>query len=104
MSKYRPFTDYEKKTVYARYNGCCAICGKPVKFKELTVDHILPLSRGGTNNMDNLQLACKECNLTKNRLTMEQFFNKIWELFMYNKKEIIKIQIHKALTKREIAN
>ena len=99
MSKYRKFTDYEKKTVYAKYNGHCAICGQPVKFKELTVDHMLPLSQGGTNDMGNLQLSCKECNLTKNRLTMEQFFDKIWELFMYNKKEIIKIQLHKAFGK-----
>ena len=40
----------------------CAECGKGGK---LTVDHILPLSRGGNNKLENLQLMCEQCNKTK---------------------------------------
>lgn len=101
MSK---LTKDERIYIYQKYNGHCAICGRSVKFKESTIDHIIPIAKGGTNYMDNLQLACDECNGVKSNLTTERLFEKIWELFMHNKKEIIKIQIHKALTKGEIAN
>lgn len=86
MSERRKFTDYEKKTVYARYNGCCAICGKHVKYNKMTVDHKNPLSNGGTNEMNNLQLACMECNFMKNKLTTKEFHKKIRKLFLFNLK------------------
>lgn len=91
MSNRRTFTDYEKKTIYAKYNGCCALCGKPVKFKELTIDHKVPLSKGGSNGMENLQLTCKGCNSTKSDLTEIEFMEKLWELFSYNFFNIIKV-------------
>lgn len=65
MASNRKFTDYEKKTIYAKANGKCAICGKPVKFKEMTVDHRVPLTKGGTNDLGNLQLAHLSCNRAK---------------------------------------
>lgn len=80
MSERRKFTDYEKKTVYAKYNGKCAICGKPVKYKKLTIDHNIPLSKGGTNEMSNLQLACRECNLMKSGLNTQEFTRKVREI------------------------
>ncbi len=39
----------------------CVVCGKPAD----TVDHITPLSRGGTNSPDNLQPMCWDCNRRK---------------------------------------
>lgn len=65
MPSNRKFTDYEKKTIYAKANGKCAICGKPVKYKEMTVDHRVPLTKGGTNDLENLQLAHLSCNRAK---------------------------------------
>lgn len=41
----------------------CYYCGKKQK---LTVDHIVPLSRGGSNSPDNIVLACRSCNSSKN--------------------------------------
>ena len=40
MAERRKFTEYEKMTIYARYNGKCAICGKSVIFSKMTADHI----------------------------------------------------------------
>jgi len=42
--------------------GFCPCCGKEEK---LTLDHIRPLSKGGTNYIDNAQPLCKVCNSTK---------------------------------------
>lgn len=80
MSERRKFTDYEKKTVYAKYNGCCAICGKPVKYKKLTIDHKMPLSKGGTNEMSNLQLSCRMCNQFKGNMDTQEFTRKVNEI------------------------
>jgi len=55
--------------VYQQGNGICAICGKPVSYEEFTIDHILPLSRGGSNDLNNLQIACRGCNELKNNRT-----------------------------------
>ena len=43
----------------------CQYCGASAPDVELHVDHILPVSRGGTNNELNLVAACKSCNLAK---------------------------------------
>ncbi len=61
-----------KEKVYEKGNGICAICGKPVTKNEFTIDHIIPLSRGGRNDIENLQIACHDCNELKgNRMDSE---------------------------------
>lgn len=83
----RTFTLYEKQVICAKCNGKCAICGKPVKFKKMTIDHKQPLSRGGTNNYNNLQLACLSCNRLKSNLTMQELADKIADITKYNRKQ-----------------
>lgn len=90
MSERRQFTDYERKTVYAKGNGKCAICGKPVKFKKMTVDHIKPLSQGGTNEFSNLQLACHSCNRLKNNFMKAEFYGMISKIQRHHRWEKIK--------------
>ena len=41
----------------------CVYCGST---EPLTIDHVTPLSKGGTHTIDNLALACKSCNSSKN--------------------------------------
>lgn len=53
-----------KKKLYAKSDRC-AICTHPMKYEEASVDHVIPLSRGGSNRQDNLQLAHKSCNTEK---------------------------------------
>lgn len=62
------FPEWSKRAVIARDRGICANCGsnlvgeleKPYHF-----DHIVPLSKAGTNDLSNLQLLCSACNLKK---------------------------------------
>lgn len=54
-----------RKWVIARRDGLrCYICGE---FDNLTVDHILPKSQGGKDNIENLQLLCVECHKVKTK-------------------------------------
>ncbi|MDR9502306.1 MAG: HNH endonuclease [Desulfurivibrionaceae bacterium] len=49
-------------------SGICYYCGRQFKPKELTMDHLTPLGRGGTSNKGNLVASCKECNNKKKNL------------------------------------
>lgn len=60
-------------------SGTCYYCGGKVGFKNLTMDHIIPLSRGGRSTRDNLVPCCKECNIRKkSSLPVE------WEEYLQN--------------------
>ncbi len=48
--------------------GICYYCGAKVGMKNLTMDHIIPLSRGGKSTRENIVPACKECNNKKKYL------------------------------------
>lgn len=46
-------------------SGLCFYCGKKFAFKELTMDHVVPLARGGTTTAGNVVPACRPCNKNK---------------------------------------
>lgn len=48
--------------------GVCHYCGLEFSPGELTMDHIVPLARGGTSTKGNLATTCKECNNKKKTL------------------------------------
>ena len=51
-----------KQAVTIRDNNSCVKCGAA---ENLHIDHEIALSRGGSNDIDNLQVLCKDCNLRK---------------------------------------
>jgi 5-methylcytosine-specific restriction protein A len=50
------------------HKGVCHYCNKEVGRDGLTMDHIVPLSRGGKSTKGNIVAACKECNSKKKYL------------------------------------
>ena len=60
-----------RKVLVAKHNGCCYLCGRIVELSDetsewyATVDHVVPLSRGGRDVLANLALACRKCNENK---------------------------------------
>ena len=50
---------------YERDGGMCVYCGTGVRLESMAVDHVVPLSRSGTNVPENLVTACKSCNAQK---------------------------------------
>ena len=51
-----------RDSILKKYKFTCQHCGLKEK---LTIDHIKPVSRGGTNKSSNLQVLCKSCNSKK---------------------------------------
>ncbi|MGC9141467.1 MAG: HNH endonuclease [Caldimicrobium sp.] len=49
--------------------GICYYCGRRVSPEDLTMDHKIPLSRGGLSTRENIVPACKECNSKKKNLS-----------------------------------
>ena len=45
--------------------GLCHYCGKKYSAKELTMDHVVPVARGGKSTKGNCVAACKKCNAEK---------------------------------------
>lgn len=57
--KRRYLTLDEKVEAFRRSNNCCEECGST---RHLSIHHIVPLSRGGTNHTRNLTILCRRCN------------------------------------------
>lgn len=51
-----------------RANGVCHYCGRHFSPSELTMDHLVPIARGGHSTKGNIVPCCKECNTKKNTL------------------------------------
>ena len=66
-----------KNFLYGQQAGDCKGCQEHFKIRNLTVDHILPVSQGGTDHPANLQLLCHTCNSTKGTGTQEQLIERL---------------------------
>lgn len=58
------FTSFSIKNLYVKQRGKCACCGEVLNGR-FEVDHIIPLSKGGSNFPNNLQLLTPKCNKAK---------------------------------------
>ena len=72
--------EYQQGTLYQyevreylleKFNRTCAYCG--VKDTPLEIEHIVPKSRGGSNRVSNLAIACVPCNQAKSNLDIKEF-------------------------------
>jgi DNA-directed RNA polymerase subunit RPC12/RpoP len=79
----------DRKLIYNKFDGHCAYCGKKILYKEMQVDHIVPIHRGssdkevkaykegidirGTDENENLNPSCRACNIRKSNMSIEDF-------------------------------
>lgn len=90
MSKRIVFPQEVRLKAYNQSEGRCVYCGRFIPFDEMTIDHIVPLSKGGTNYEKNLQCCCKECNLMKQDLLECDFYKKMKEILKHQLKQKIR--------------
>lgn len=80
MSARKQITEKLRFEVFRRDNYTCQYCGRSNKNVELQVDHIIPVSKGGTNDITNLITSCRECNIGKGNTELtDQQINKLKE-------------------------
>ena len=63
----------QRHRLYGEQEGVCKGCDTHFPFRVMEVDHILPISRGGTDHPDNLQVLCSGCNRSKGGNTMAEW-------------------------------
>ena len=66
-SIYKAKVPYSKRNILARDENTCQYCN--TKGSKLTIDHIIPASRGGKSTWENCVAACKKCNNVKDNKT-----------------------------------
>jgi 5-methylcytosine-specific restriction endonuclease McrA len=54
-----------RKQVWDRGDGHCHYCRSPLTVRSFTVDHVLARVNGGTDDLENLVVACRSCNSSK---------------------------------------
>lgn len=72
------FTFKELNDLFGQQEGFCYYCGELLYAsfdRDVHIDHKIPLSRGGTSNIENIVLTCSYCNLCKGSKTEEEFRN-----------------------------
>lgn len=71
----------DKTYIFIRDNKRCFYCGKRLKFRQTTLDHFLPLSKGGKDEVFNLVTCCKKCNKIKSNIIYKDYKEIIIKLF-----------------------
>ncbi len=74
-----PHYKNQKHALFGKQEGLCAGCKVYFPFRNFTVDHILPQSKGGPDHVDNLQLLCNACNSMKGTRTQAEFLVRLKE-------------------------
>lgn len=65
------WTDVVK--LWALFDKSCAYCRKPLALTDVQAEHVVPISRGGANNIGNLLPSCMPCNADKRDLSLSQW-------------------------------
>jgi 5-methylcytosine-specific restriction endonuclease McrA len=69
---FNPAPALSNTALFGRDKQLCLYCGEHFARHELTRDHVLPLSRGGRDEWENVVTACTHCNLKKSNRTPQQ--------------------------------
>ena len=82
MKETLSFSDEIVNLVYNKTDGYCRYCNKKINFRNYgnpdtvgawEIDHWTPVSRGGSDDIENLVLACIDCNRSKQEMTGLEF-------------------------------
>ena len=71
---------FSRRNLYRRDHQTCQYCGQRPGTEELSIDHVVPRSKGGRSSWENCVLACVECNKKKAHRTLRQASMKLLRL------------------------
>ena len=71
MAERRLFSREEKVKIIAKTSNRCTHCGKPLTLETMTVEHTIPISKGGSNSLTGLVALCKDCNEEKGSIIVD---------------------------------
>lgn len=54
-----------RQRLYKKFKQQCFFCQEEILYSQATIDHLVPRSKGGTDDETNLVLACRTCNIDK---------------------------------------
>ncbi len=78
MTSRRDISKEVNTLIFSRDNYKCRFCGRGREDNiKLTVDHFIPISKGGTDDFDNLWTLCQECNQGKRDMILKKLTKKI---------------------------
>lgn len=63
---------FNRRNLFARDGNRCQYCGRKFPVAELTLDHVMPRSRGGHTNWENIVCSCVRCNVRKGGRTPDE--------------------------------
>ena len=72
-----PAYQIHKHELYGLQEGHCRGCKLHYRYKDLTIDHIVPRSKDGTDHIENLQLLCSSCNSIKYNNSQEYLYERL---------------------------
>lgn len=65
-----------KKQVVKARGSQCFYCKEPLEYEQVTIDHVIPRSRGGSGRMENLVPCCRPCNVSKGRALLGEWVSR----------------------------
>lgn len=71
--EYKVTLDELRKLVNNNYNKKCKYCKKLLRINNYQIDHLIPISKGGPSNIENLEIICATCNRIKGSLSYKHF-------------------------------
>ena len=92
---YRNRVPFSKKNVLIRDRFMCVYCTK--SDKSMTIDHVMPKSKGGRTNFDNCVACCRDCNIKKgNRSPREARMHLLKRPYQPTISEFIRIRLEQS--------
>lgn len=66
-----------KRTLLRKQSNKCLYCECHLDARSMTIDHMIPRSRGGSNTLENLAAACSKCNNAKGSMTKDEYLETV---------------------------
>lgn len=82
-NKRKNYSQSVRKMIYEKADGRCQLCGRKIKFEDMTIDHVIPLALNGVDSVENLQCSCEFCNRHKSSYLPDDWLERITEIFIY---------------------